>query len=142
MKNTPGKERNVTEKEVSRLIERTVNRTVLKMKMAGLLKDNRRTAVEKTEEVLRDFPTFKETAGNRKETAKMVLQIEQALATIKSDPYYEIIEMFYFDGVSREMIAGYFDTTPTTISRNKTRLIRKLSIRLFSAETIQEIFLN
>lgn len=126
--------------DIKAIIDETVNATVLKMKMAGLLKDDRKTATEKLEELLRDFPTFRSIKGKR-ETAQLVVQVEQALASIKSDPYYEVIEMFYFESQSREAIADYFGTSVTTISRNKTRLLRELTPRLFSDEVIFELFL-
>ena len=131
----------MTEKEIEKMIDKMVNETVIKLKMAGLMKDNRKTATEKLEELLRNFPTFKAVSDRREETAKLVTQVEQALATIKNDPYYECIEMFYFENQTRDAIAAYFRTTPTTISRNKTRLLKELTPRLFSSDVIFEIFL-
>lgn len=128
------------DKETREIIERTVALTVIKLKMAGLLKDKRKTATEKLEEILRGFPIFKATDG--KKTAKLVAQVERALATIKNDPYYEVIELFYFEGQSRESIAGYFNTSPTTISRNKARLLKKIAPQLLSDDVIFEIFLT
>lgn len=128
------------DKETREIIEKTVNATVLKMKMAGLLKDRRKTATEKLEEILRGFPTFKAAEGRR--TAKLVAQVERALATIKNDPYYEVIELFYFERQSRESIAGYFETSVTTISRNKSRLLKEIAPILLSDDVIYEIFLT
>ena len=64
-----------------------------------------------------------------------------ALEDIKDDLYYDIIIMSYFEGRSREYMAEYFDTTVTTVSRNKNRLINKLKARLFSDDVIMEVFL-
>ena len=50
----------MTDEEVKQIIQDTVNETVLKMKMAGLVKDNRKTATEKLEELLRSYPAFKQ----------------------------------------------------------------------------------
>ena len=44
---------------INKIIEDTVNRTVLKLKVAGLMKDDRKTAAQKTEELLRNYPKFK-----------------------------------------------------------------------------------
>lgn len=125
--------------EIQQMINDTVNSTVLKLKMAGLMKNDRKTAYEKTEELLRNYEVFK--TSNQPYTIKLVKKINDALNTIIDDPYYDIIPMYYFDHETREMIAEYFDTTVTTISRNKTRLINKIKPILFSDDVIYELFL-
>ncbi len=122
------------------IIEDTVNATVLKLKMAGLLKDNRKTAIEKTEELLRNYPTFKKITG-KEYTEKLVSAVEGALGTVRNDPYFDIINRFYFNGQSREFIAKEYNTSVTTISRNKTRLLKEIAPLLFSDEVIFELFL-
>lgn len=126
--------------DIKKLIDDTVNATVLKMKMAGLLKDNRRTAIEKLEELLRDYPIFK-NIHDKEYTVKLVAKIEEALKTIERDPYYDVIRMFYFENQTRECIAAEFNTSVTTISRNKTKLLNQLSLLLFSDDVIYELFL-
>ena len=126
--------------EIQNMIDDTVNATVLKMKMAGLLKDDRRTAIEKLEELLRDYPVFK-NIQDKDYTVKLVAKVEEALATIESDPYYKVIPMFYFQNQTRENIAFIFNTSVTTISRNKTRLLNQLKVILFSDDVIYELFL-
>lgn len=125
--------------DVKQIINDTVNATVLKLKMAGLMKDNRKTAFEKTEELLYSYQSFKES--DQPYTKKLVDKIDAALESIENDIYYDIIPMVYFDGETRETIAEHFNTTVTTISRNKTRLINKLKLMLFSDDVIYELFL-
>lgn len=48
--------------------------------------------------------------------------------------------MTYFENQTREYIAEYFDTTTTTVTRNKNRLINKLKMMIFSDEAIREMF--
>lgn len=126
--------------EIKTIIEDTVNATVLKMKMAGLLKDDRRSAIEKLEELLRDYPVFK-SIQDKEYTIKLVAKVDEALSQIKDDPYYEVISMFYFENRTRENIALDFNTSVTTISRNKTRLLNQLKVILFSDDVIYELFL-
>lgn len=126
--------------DIKKVIDDTVNATVLKLKMAGLMKDDRKTAYQKTEELLRNYQTFKQVE-DQPYTQKIVKLIEEALLEIKDDPYYQIITMIYFDQMTREQVADYFYTTVTTISRNKARLVNKLKIRLFSDDVIYELFL-
>lgn len=125
--------------DIKQIINDTVNMTVLKLKMAGLMKDDRKTAYQKTEELLENYNAFKES--DQPYTIKLVATIDKALYSIKDDIYYEIIPLRYFENETREFIAEYFNTTVTTISRNKTRLINKLKVQLFSDDVIYEIFL-
>lgn len=73
-------------------------------------------------------------------TCKFINVIDAALDSLSNDPYFEIIPMKYFEGKTREDIAGFFDCDVKTVSRNKNRLINKLQIRLFSNEFIYQIF--
>lgn len=126
--------------DIEKIINNTVNTTVLKLKMAGLMRDDKKTAYQKTEELLRNYKTFQKIT-DQPYTVKLVKEIEDALEEITDDLYYDIIPMYYFEGKTREDVAEYFDTTVTTISRNKSRLINKLKVRLFSDDFIYELFL-
>lgn len=126
--------------EIREVIEETANAMVLKMKMAGLLKDDRKTATEKLEELLRLYPTFKKIDG-KPQTAKLVEALEEALHSIERDPYFDVLTRFYFNGQTRDFIAQAYGTSVTTISRNKTRLLAELTPQVFSDEVIAEIFL-
>ena len=66
---------------VNKIIEDTVNRTVLKLKVAGLMKDDRKTAAQKTEELLRNYPKFK--LSDQPYTQKLCQNIEAALKSIE-----------------------------------------------------------
>lgn len=125
--------------DVKQIIDETVKATVLKLKMAGLMRDDRKTAYQKTEELLRNYNAFVES--DQPYTQKLVKKIDAALDSIKDDIYYDIIPMVYFEGETREAVAEYFDTTVTTISRNKNRLVNKLKVRLCSDDVIYELFL-
>ena len=126
---------------IREVIDETVNATVLKMKMVGLVKDNTKTAFQKTEEILRNYPTFKKIK-DQPYTVKLVKQIEEALKEIRDDPYYDIIPMYYFEDETRENIALTLETTVRTVARNKRRLIDYLKVKLFSDSCIYEIFLS
>ena len=127
------------ESDIKQIISDTVNMTVLKLKTAGLMKDSRKSAFQKTEELLRNYNAFMKSDQPYART--VVNKINDALHSIEDDPYYEVIPLIYFDEQSREYIAEQFDTTVTTISRNKTRLVNKLKAMLFSDDLIYELFL-
>lgn len=129
-----------SEINIKQVIDDTVNATVLKMKMAGLLKDDRRSATEKLEELLRNYPIFKEI-HNKDYTQKLVKRVDEALEKISDDPYADVIRMFYFEDMTREAIAAKYNCSETTISRNKTKLLNRLKVMLFSDDVIYELFL-
>lgn len=127
------------EYDIKKIINDTVNMTVLKLKMAGFMKDSKKTAYQKTEELLRNYEDFKKS--DQPYAQKLVKRIDAALYDIKDDIYYDVIPLYYFEGETREFVAEHFNTTVTTVSRNKTRLINKLKVKLFSDEVIYELFL-
>lgn len=131
--------REYIDRAVSIAVDAAVNKTVLKLKMSGLMKDSRKTAYQKTEELLRNYREFCES--DQPYTKKLIKRIDAALEEISDDNYGEIISLIYFDGETREYVAEYYDTTVTTISRNKTRLVNKLKAMLFSDDVIYELFL-
>lgn len=125
--------------DVEKIIEDTVNRTVTKLKVTGLMRDDRKSAFQKTEELLRNFNNLK--LSDEPKTKILIDKTSEALLSIEDDLYYEIIPMFYFKNETREYIADYFNTTVTTISRNKTRLVNSLKVVLFSDDFIYELYL-
>lgn len=121
-------------------VERIIDKTVLKLKMAGLMRDDRKSAFQKTEALLYNYPIFK-NVDDKPSTQKLVKKIDAALCELEDDLYYDIIPMIYFERQTREQIAEYFDTSTKTITRNKNRLINILKVRLFSDDVIYELFL-
>lgn len=127
--------------EVNEIIEETVNRTITKLKLSGLMKDNRQTAFQKTEQILKNYNELKKSYSEDGTAKKFVDIVDNALNEILDDAYYDIIPMIYFENQTREMVAEYFDTTVTTISRNKRRLINRLKYLIFADDVIYELFL-
>lgn len=73
-------------------------------------------------------------------TNKFIEIIDAALDKIRNDDYFQIIELKYFQGKTREFMAEYFEVDVSTITRNKNRLINTLKIYLFSDDVVREIF--
>lgn len=75
-------------------------------------------------------------------TKNYIQIIDKALRTIKDDPYFETIRMCYFEGMKHSAVAREWGTPvdETTIGRNKNRLVKKLSIYLFSDDVIKELY--
>lgn len=93
-----------------------------------------KTDLDKAEEQIENIEQSIQT------TQTFIKIIDDAIHTLKDDPYFEIIRLKYFEEKSREQMAEYFNVDVSTISRNKNRLINKLQIRLFSDEVIEQIF--
>jgi hypothetical protein len=128
----------MTDQETKNLITETVEATVAKLKAAGMLRQGR-TAREKTEELLRQYPLFKIIKGKRR-TAELVERVENALAKIGDDPYCVIIKKHFFEHEALENIAFDLEISTKTARKHKQRLVGILSSLLFSDEAIQEIF--
>jgi DNA-directed RNA polymerase specialized sigma subunit len=129
---------------VENLIQKVTNETIIKLKKSGLINESDKKSFKKTEEVLRNYKEYQNAIAADKEgtakTQKLVNIIEAALRSIEDDIYYEIINMFYFKGDTREEIAEYFNCDVKTITRNKRRLINKMKLIIFSDQTIMELF--
>lgn len=72
-------------------------------------------------------------------TVQAIALIDKCMAQLRNDPYYAILEMRYFDGRTQEDIALEFGCSQVTISNNKNRLVRELSMRLFPNQAINEM---
>jgi hypothetical protein len=73
-------------------------------------------------------------------TERYIKTIDTALEKIRDDKYFDIINLKYFQNKTVDEIAEYFgNKDPSTINRNKSRLINQLKIILFSDEVIKEL---
>lgn len=72
-------------------------------------------------------------------TVQAIALIDKCMAALKNDPYYPILEMRYFEGRTQEDIAYELKCTQKTISQNKGRLVRELSMRLFPDQVVDEM---
>ena len=123
--------------DINNIIQQTVDETIIQLKINGLITNTNKTAFQKCEELLRSYDSLKE--ANTAKANDLINEIDRALMHIQQDPYYEVIVMYYIEGVSREAIANSYNTTGTTISRNKRRLINKLKMILFADDSISEL---
>lgn len=129
----------MNDKDTQRIIEQTIRATVAELKTAGLMNQNTRSAKERTEELLRQYPLFKQIKG-RKQTERVVAAVDEALRSFSADPYSEIIRRHYFERQGLESIALDLNISTKTARKHKKRLVAGLAAILFSDETIQEIF--
>lgn len=73
------------------------------------------------------------------DTVQALALIDRCMEQLKGDPYYCILEMRYFEGRTQEDIALDLKCSQVTISKNKGRLVRELSMRLFPNQVVGEM---
>lgn len=128
--------------KASELIEQTAKKTaravVAEMKRTGLVKDNKLGSFKKTERILYEYPRWRGT--DVAETSRFCDLVQKALESISDDPYYQIIELKYFQKWTHERIAEYFGVDVSVISKRRTKLINALRPIIFSDDFIRELF--
>lgn len=132
----------MNEEEVKKIVQETVNEAVLKFKKAGLIKDDEKSALKKTEELLRtykDLSVIEPESGSATEV--MLKKVEEAFEALEDDEYCGLIQMIYVDGMTREECAEFYGVEPVTITRNKKRLVEKMKNIIFADDVIKELFL-
>jgi len=65
-------------------------------------------------------------------------RIDRAVASLAKDPYYELLHLKYTEGLPEEEIAEQLCCDPSTIRRNKNRLLERLSIVFFGVDALKE----
>ena len=124
----------INEKTIEMIVRKIIN----ELKANELISGPIRSEYEKTEDLLKSY-NYLLSSGNP-DLLQLIREIDNALETISEDPYYSIIPMYYMSGETRESIAGYFDTSPRTITRQKKRLVSILANLLFSDSYIKRIY--
>lgn len=72
-------------------------------------------------------------------TVEAIRLIDKSMDALRGDPYFCILEMRYFEGRTQEDIADHLGCSQVTVSKNKNRLVRELSMRLFPNQAINEM---
>jgi hypothetical protein len=72
------------------------------------------------------------------EVNRAIRSIENALDKIKYEQYHKIIPLFYFDGCTLEDIGLQLNCDHSTISRNKSKLVRSMALWLFPNDVVTE----
>lgn len=125
--------------EVKQLINDTVQTTVLQLKAAGLLKDGTKSAYEKTEALLYQYPELCKV--NEPYAQRVVREIDACLADAESDPYLDVIRLYYFAGLKNAACADTMCCDERTARRNRVALVKRFSARLASDDFIRELLL-
>jgi hypothetical protein len=124
--------------DLEKIIKATVAETVLQMKAAGLLSPaTKKSATEKTEELLRQYP---ELRGIQEPRAQRIVQeIDALLAEAENEPYVDVIRLYYFGGLTNEACANTMCFDERTCRRYRNKLVPRFSVRLASDEFLREL---
>lgn len=128
---------------IEKIIQQTAEATareVLKQCKEKREKDSQLGSFKKTEKILYEYPRWQNLQIN--ETEKFCALVQKALESISDDPYFQIIELKYFQKWTHERIAEYFGVDVSVISKRRTKLINALRPLIFSAEYIKELYEN
>ena len=128
----------MTKEEIKQLVQETVVNTVLQLKAAGMLQPaTQKTAMQKTEELLKQYPQL---LGIDEPYARRVVQeIDALLAAAESEPYVDVIRLYYFEGLTNEGCANTIRCDERTCRRYRKKLVQQFSVRLASDEFIREL---
>lgn len=63
--------------------------------------------------------------------------VERALSVIADDTYYLAVTGKYIEGLTDEEIAEKIPCDPTTVWRNRKRLVKRLAVRLYGVEAVK-----
>ena len=128
----------MTNDEIKQLVQETVLNTVLQLKAEGMLQPaTQKTAMQKTEELLRQYPQLR---GIDEPYARRVVQeIDALLAAAESEPYVDVIRLYYFGGLTNEGCANTLCCDERTCRRYRKKLVQQFSVRLASDEFIREL---
>lgn len=128
--------------KASELIEQTAKKTaravVAELKRGGLVKDNKLGSFKKTERILYEYPRWRGTDVAK--TSRFCNLVQKALESVADDPYFQIIELKYFQKWTHERIAEYFGVDVSVISKRRTKLIDQLRPIIFSDDFIRELY--
>lgn len=123
-------------KEMENLLYKVADRAVTvalnRLKNEGRITYYFSDSFTKTEDLLYLYPKL----PNDNETK---IKIDKVLETIKNDNYFGLIHYRYFDGMTFEQIAEIYDCQSKNVSKQRSRLIRKLATELFPEDVLQEI---
>lgn len=123
-------------KEMENLLYKVADRAVTvalnRLKNEGRITYYFSDSFTKTEDLLYLYPKLPPDNETK-------IKIDKVLETIKNDNYFGLIHYRYFDGMTFEQIAEIYDCQSKNVSKQRSRLIRKLATELFPEDVLQEI---
>lgn len=77
-----------------------------------------------------------ELRGRLAADEREVKKVQVALTSIEDDPYYRAVELKYFKNARDAEVAEKLCCDPSTVRRNRVRLVQRLALRLYGASAL------
>lgn len=119
---------------------KTIEAEGLAKRSKSLVKLNKNKSYDTSTDDEKAEAKIKEIQASIEKLEGYIRYIDDALDKISNDPYFDLIRLKYFEGLTHEDISYELDCDPTTVARNKNRLINILKIYLFPDDSILEFF--
>ena len=110
-----------------------VQMTIAELKRNNMIRISQTSSFQKTEKILYMFPDIEDVDD------PFMVRVRESLDKIRTDEDFEIIDMKYFQKMTHEEIAEFIDVDPSTVTRRKNRIVKRLSFMLFPSEAINEL---
>lgn len=127
----------MNKEEVQKIANAAARATVELLKEQGLLRDTSKSVLDKTENALRNYPTWKNMDDPHAQ--RMAQEIEACMADAESDPYLDTVRLFYFGGLKNAAVARTICCDERTAQRARRELVKKFAARLYPEEFMQEM---
>lgn len=101
----------MTDDDAKKVARETANEVLIALKREGFLRDESDIIYSEASQTLRGYYS-----------AKTDDKISGALDELRGEPYFEILPMYYCDGMTIEAIAEELDVAVSTVKRQKKRL--------------------
>lgn len=72
-------------------------------------------------------------------TVQAIALIDKCMYTLRKDPYYNVLEWYYFERRTLEDIGLEYNCSAMNISKTRSRLVKELSLKLFPNQVISEM---
>lgn len=129
----------INKQPIENIVQQTVDATISKLIMAGLMTNQTLSAVQRTEQILKNYTLLKNSVRKNKTSENFLNLVDVALDNVKSNSYYDIIPLIYFEGKTREQVAEFFDTSVRTVNRRKKKLLENMAVYIFPDAVLNEI---
>lgn len=94
---------------------------------------------KKTEYLLQNYRDLKSATADNELTKKTMDKLDTILDSLKGEPYYKVIDMYYMESKKMEVIAGELGVSISTVYSVKKRLVEQISVRLYADHIMREI---
>ena len=110
-----------------------VQMTIAELKRNNMIRTSQTSSFQKTEKILYIYPDIEGV------DEPFIKRVNDCLDRLKDDEDFDIIDMKYFQKMTHEEIAEFIGVDPSTVTRRKNRIVKRLSFMLFPSEAINEL---